>query len=276
MPASEDPAAVRRRVGRELRSHRISTGRTAGEVARELGLTVSETVALEGGLRIPSDLDSLFGGYGITDAAVVAALSAAAENAPGDRWAEFAGITNSETLAFFSYEASAAVIRWYEPLFVPGLLQIPDYTRALLKGVYEFSDDAIERCVESRRQRRAIIDSEHPSEMFFLVDEAVLRRPVGGADVHRRQLQSLRDSAARPGVSIRAVPFRAEPGPQLLAPFVLLELMAAGEPDLLYLEHRMTATLTTDVRAVCDHLDRFDALAAGSEADLLAQAAGEA
>jgi transcriptional regulator with XRE-family HTH domain len=277
MPASQEPAALRRRAGRELRRLRISAGRTESDVAQELSLSVSDIVQFEGGRLAPSEagLLTLLRMYGVTDADATE-ISGWVEASRADRWEAFTDATNGETLAYFAYEAGASVIRWYETTWVPGLLQTADYTRALLKDAYGYSAGMIDAGVESRRERQAVLETDDGPQTLFLVEEAVLRRPVGGDATFGDQLRHLAELAEKPNVSIRVVPFGAGAHPHVFAPFIVLEPADAGEPDMLYLEQRMTATLSNDVGDVADHLDRFDALHGIADDELLGRIVGEA
>jgi transcriptional regulator with XRE-family HTH domain len=109
-----------------------------------------------------------------------------------DRWPDF--------------EASAAILRWYEPLVVPGLLQTIDYARAVLRTRMGDTDDEIEEMVEARIARQAILSKDKPPTVWTVLDEGVLRRPIGGADVMREQAARLAEAARLRGVVIQVVP----------------------------------------------------------------------
>ena len=109
-----------------------------------------------------------------------------------DRWPDF--------------EAMATIFRWYEPLVLPGLLQTDPYARAVLRTRIGDTDDEIDAMVEARMARQAILGKDKPPTFWAVLDEGVLRRPVGGPHVMREQLNRLADAARRPSVVIQVVP----------------------------------------------------------------------
>jgi transcriptional regulator with XRE-family HTH domain len=103
-------------------------------------------------------------------------------------------------------EARAIALRWYEPLVVPGLLQTEDYARAVLRTRIGDTDDRIEEMVVARMERQSILDKAEPPTLWVVLDEGVLRRPVGGTYVMREQLNRLIEAARRPNVVIQVIP----------------------------------------------------------------------
>lgn len=103
-------------------------------------------------------------------------------------------------------EANAALLRWFEPQVIPGILQIEGYARALLAGRIGSRRDDVDAQVSARLERQAILDRENPPEVWVVVDEAVLRRAVGGKHVMREQLNHLIEMAQRPNIVLQVVP----------------------------------------------------------------------
>jgi transcriptional regulator with XRE-family HTH domain len=103
-------------------------------------------------------------------------------------------------------EAEARTLRAFEPLLVPGLLQTENYARAVLRTRVGDTDDEIEEMVSARLGRQALLARDRPPTLWVIIDEGVLRRPVGGADVMREQLGHLAEAARRPNVVLHAVP----------------------------------------------------------------------
>lgn len=134
-------------------------------------------------------------------------------------------------------EQAAAVIRAYEVQFVPGLLQAPGYARAVIELGHA---EEIERRVELRMRRQEILRRAHPPALWVVIDEAALRRPIGGAAVMSAQLRHLIDACELPHVTIQVLPFRAA-GHAGGGPITLLRGAEAGMPDIVYLEHLVTA-----------------------------------
>src|SRR5262249_14551798 len=137
-------------------------------------------------------------------------------------YSEYRDVFTSETIKYFGYEASASIIRQFEPLVMPGLLQTEEYTRAVL-NLHEIPADKADLYVASRRERQELLDREDPPEFFFIIDESVLLRSIGGKSVMQRQLQHLLRLARYPRVTIQVLPFSIGVHPGLRGPFVLLE-----------------------------------------------------
>jgi hypothetical protein len=142
-------------------------------------------------------------------------------------------------LTYLNYEGSAAVVRQWEPLFVPGLLQTEAYARAVIEALATegTSRRIIERQIEARLSRQDLFRQPDAPEMFFIVDESALRRRVGPGDTMVHQLEFLREQADRPGVSIQILPFDVGVHRHMRSPFVILEFKEANVEDLLFLEN---------------------------------------
>ena len=106
-------------------------------------------------------------------------------------------------------EAQARRLRWFEPLIVPGLLQTQRYMRAILSTRMGATPEELDEAIAGRIERQRILGREHPPELWVILDEAVLRRPVGGPDMMREQLTYLTEAGRRPNVAIQVVPFGA-------------------------------------------------------------------
>jgi len=127
-------------------------------------------------------------------------------------------------------EAAATALRWYEPLIVPGLLQTEDYARALLRTRVGDTDEQIDEMVAARMERQAILAREEPPTIWAVLDEGVLRRPVGSGKVMRDQLLHLADMARRPNIVLQVVSAAVGAYEGLRGPFVLASFEDA--PDV--------------------------------------------
>ncbi|HEY1627611.1 MAG TPA: Scr1 family TA system antitoxin-like transcriptional regulator [Streptosporangiaceae bacterium] len=178
---------------------------------------------------------------------------------------------------FVPYEKGARVLRIFEHSLVTGLFQTEAYARAVLSKRPNTSDDAIENLVTLRLARQEILSREDPPLVYLLMDESVLHRPVGSADVMYAQLRHLADVAARPNVSIQVLPYSAGAHIGLLGAFTIAEA-----PDMsatVYLEHSADghtlenkADRMAQVIANFDSL-RGDALTVGASREQIAEAA---
>lgn len=104
------------------------------------------------------------------------------------------------------YEAKAITLRWFEPLVVPGLLQTEEYARAVLRTRVGDTDEQIEEMVSARLARQAILEKDRPPTVWAVLDEGVLRRPVGGACAMREQVNRLAEASRHPNVVIQVIP----------------------------------------------------------------------
>jgi hypothetical protein len=136
-----------------------------------------------------------------------------------------------------AHERSAASICSYESLVIPGLLQVEEYTRLIIGGLFpDLTDQKVERLVELRMARQAILHGGNGVKLEVVLDEAALRRLSGERQVMRRQLRHLIDAASLPNVTVQLLPFQAGPHPGMAGPFTILGFADAADSDLVYIE----------------------------------------
>ena len=159
-------------------------------------------------------------------------------------------------------EAQATVLRWYEPLVVPGLLQTEDYARAILSARPDGNLDDLDEQVAARLARQAILDRTGAPQLWCVLDEGVLHRAIGGSKVMRSQLYRLAEVAEHPKTTIQVIRVGgAHAG--LLGGFILADL--DGRPPMAYLETAAKGQIT-DSPAVTAHVAlSFDRLRAEAE-----------
>jgi transcriptional regulator with XRE-family HTH domain len=235
---SEDPAVQRRRLRVELRKLRLDSHRTQREVAQAMDWSASKVIRIENGeVGISSnDLKVLLAYYEVPEKRVDSLLSIA-RTSRRDPWGELRDVHSPAFLKYLSFESSAKLIRSYDLTLVPGLLQTEEFNLKLQSGVWKESLETAERRWSGRLRRQEIHERDDPPGMFFVLDEAVLRRQVGGPAVMRRQLERLRQWSAEPHVSLQVYPFSAGAYPGMDGPFRLLEFANPNDDDLLYLEY---------------------------------------
>jgi hypothetical protein len=165
------------------------------------------------------------------------------------------------------------VIRWWEPLLIPGLLQTGDYARAVLGWGPDDGGDLDER-VTARLDRQAILDRESPPEVWILLGEPVLAYQVGDAAVMRKQIEHLAEMAARPQVTIQVVAAGAGAYGGLSGAFAI---GTDSTGTVIYLETGVQGMVVRDPRLITraasmfDHL-RAEALPRYQTLDVLAKA----
>jgi hypothetical protein len=162
-------------------------------------------------------------------------------------------------------EEAASLIRTYEVQFIPGLLQTPDYAEAVIRLGHPISSpEAIQRRVELRMTRQALLSEPDAPKLWVVVDEAALRRPLGGSGVMRAQLEHLVEVAARPNVTLQVLPFHVGGHAAAGGPVTVLRFPVPDLPDVVYLE-QLSSALYLDKPEEVDHylavMDRLSLVA---------------
>jgi transcriptional regulator with XRE-family HTH domain len=247
-----DPATLRRRLKIELRRARKTAGLTQQSVADALDWSPSKIIRIESGSVAVSvtDLKALAEHYSISDR--FEDLAAMAKGSKKQPWSEYSDILPQETMRYFGYESSVSILRQFEISFMPGLLQTEEYARAILTDVFGRGGENLNRLVKARLERQELFDKQEPPETFFLLDEAVLRRQIGGPDVMRRQLRRLEELAESPRISIQVLPFSTGGYFGLKGPFVYLEFADPEDDDVLYLENPYGDAIFRDATEVTE------------------------
>ncbi|EST38157.1 hypothetical protein N566_09030 [Streptomycetaceae bacterium MP113-05] len=250
---------------RDLREGADVTFDRAAEALRVNPTTVRRMEKAEVGLK-PLYVEKLLQVYGVGQAEGLAFLSLVEEaNNPG-WWHRFRDVLPGWFSLYVSLEESASVIRAYEPHCVPGLLQTEDYARALFRvGFPGAPDEELDRRVALRMARQSLLDRRSDVRLWAVLDETVLRRPVGGPAVMREQLDRLVQASAAPNVSLQILPYAAGPHPGMFGPFQLFRFDIPELPDIVYTES-LTGAVYHDERAdtvaYLEALDRMGAQAA--------------
>ena len=242
---SGGPTVRRILVGTQLRRLREEKGITrddAGYVIRASGSKISR---LELG-RVSfkeRDIADLLSCYGVEDPEQREALLALARdaNSPG-WWHDYDDVLPAWFQTYVGLEESATLIRTYEVQFIPGLLQTEDYARAVTaSGRPDLRADDIERRVGLRLARQEILDRPDPPRVWAIIDEAALRRPIGGGEVMRAQIQHLLDEMAKAHMTIQVMPFRFGGHAAEGGAFSILRFPEPDLPDIVYVEQLVSA-----------------------------------
>lgn len=163
-------------------------------------------------------------------------------------------------LSYFDFEANASTIRAFQNALVPGLLQTDDYARTIFVELLGYADDDVEESWQTRQVRQELHVRDAPPEMRFVLDEAVVRRSVGGRAVMRRQLEALQRWAERPHVQLQVMPFAAGAHPEMRGPFIVLELSGPDHDEFLYQEYPTGATTAHDESVTGHYRESFSSL----------------
>jgi transcriptional regulator with XRE-family HTH domain len=246
-----DPGSPRVRFGGEMRRLREEAQLSQSAVASRLGCTQTQVSRLEAATRTPSKsdaerLDLLFGTGGGTFFAGLHRRIVARPGGPAwfMSWAE-------------EVEPVALVLRSWDPLLVPGLLQIESYARQVFCHAPRITSEEVGERVEARMRRQSILDKGDPPLLLVLIDEGVLRRRVGGPEVMREQLDHLLDVAQRPSVTIQLVDQQCLSG--MLGAFMIAEL-PNGQPDAIHVDSSTEGQISADPIYVTSIWNRYEAI----------------
>jgi hypothetical protein len=265
-PAPGNPTVLRIILGRQLQTLREKAGMSYEEAAGTIyasAWTLRRMEKAEVGLKL-NYVKSLLMAYGITDVRDIDTfLDLAREaNKPG-WWHSYTDVLPPWFRVFPGLEQAAGLIRGYEPHCIPGLLQTEDYARALTAAGYpNASPEETARRVALRMTRQQILRRPEPPRLWVVIDEAVLRRPVGGPAVMRAQLGRLIEAAAQPNITLQVLPLAAGAHPVMYGMFHLLRFPAAELPDIVYGENLTSAFYLDKPDDVAHYTEALDRLCA--------------
>ena len=267
--AGGGPTVQRMLVGAKLRRLRTDMGLSREEAAEAIRASEWKIHRLENGQVgfKERDLVDLLALYGVTDPDEINELLTMAReaNTPG-WWQHYGDVLPQWFRTYVDLESAAALIRTYEGQFVPGLLQTDDYMRAVIHGAHlDESSDEVGRRVRLRMARQTLLTREHPPRLWAVVDEAALRRPVGGREVMRGQLERLLDATKLPNVTLQILPFAAGAHSAMVGAFSILRFADRELPDVVYLEHLTNAIYLDKRDEVERYLDVMELLCVQSE-----------
>ncbi|WP_432849283.1 helix-turn-helix domain-containing protein [Amycolatopsis sp. CA-161197] len=239
-----------RRVSAELRTLRMAAGMTCKEVSDGLGFSESKISRMETGDRgLYADDVSAILGFLRAPQDKRQELLELLRDGEQRNWHETNGPLPPRWKDLIRFEETASAISNFETMVVPGLAQIPEYSRALIHGVNsQLADHEVERLLAARATRQTIVSRRDGPAVHLLLEEMVLRRSVGGSEIMAAQLEHLLRMGRRSNVTIQVVPFAATPHPGLTGPFVVLEY--ADEPALAYVESRGTSSFLEETDLV--------------------------
>ncbi|MFF5213202.1 helix-turn-helix transcriptional regulator [Streptosporangium sp. NPDC000396] len=248
----ESPAPPRVYFGTELRRARVAAGMTQKQLSALITVSPSQLSMLENGQREPNPqlaqaADQALGlGTTLTD--LLDALNRAVNQLP--HWFR----------PWLEIETEAKTLRMWEPLVLPGLLQTPDYARAVLRGQPGITEKQVEEALETRMRRKVIFNREAPPMCSVVIDETVMHRPIGGHEIMREQLEHLVEAARRPHITVQVVPLSLGATTSLVGGFAIAQLPSG--PDVAYMESVSHGQVTNRAEEVQAASLRYDAIRA--------------
>jgi hypothetical protein len=263
------PTVQRMLVGAKLRRLRTDLGLSRDHAAAHIRASEWKIHRLENGQvsfkqRDLLDLLELYGVHDPQEIADTLALAADA-NHPG-WWQHYGDVLPAWFRAYVDLESAASLIRTYEGQYIPGLLQTDDYIRAVVQGAHltDTSDD-VGRRVRLRMARQTLLTRDHPPRLWAVLDEAALRRPVGGPEVMRGQLERLLEATKLANVTLQVLPFATGAHPAMAGAFSVLRFGDQELPDVVYLEHLTGASYLEKRDEVERYLDIMELLCLQAE-----------
>lgn len=254
------PTVLRILLGAQLRRLREAAGISREDAGYHIRASGSKISRMELG-RVSfkeRDVTDLLEFYGVRDAEErekLVQLTREANQTPW--WQKYQDAVPDWFQVFVGLEEAAQLIREYEVQFVPGLLQTEDYARAVvMQGTPGLDSDEVERRVAVRMGRQQVLKKENAPRLWAIVDEAALRRPMGGRDVLAAQIERLMDAVSEPNVTLQVMPFRYGGHAAEGGAFMLMRFPEADLPDIVYMEY-LTGALYLDKP---DEVERYAAV----------------
>jgi len=235
------PTVLRMLLGAQLRRLRETAGVTRDDAGYHIRASGSKISRMELG-RVSfkeRDVTDLLEFYGIDDVAEKEKLVQLTREANATPWYQkFQDVVPDWFHVFVGLEEAAQLIRVYEVQFVPGLLQTEEYARAVIvQGAPALDPDEVERRVALRMGRQKLLTRENPPRYWVVMDEAALRRPMGGRDVHVGQIERLIDLVGEPNITIQVMPFRYGGHAAEGGAFTIMRFPETDLPDVVYMEY---------------------------------------
>jgi hypothetical protein len=255
--SADDPSVLRKVLGGQLRRLRERRNISREKAGWEIRSSESKISRMELG-RVSfkeRDVADLLTLYGVTDEheREVLILLARQASAP-NWWNRYGDVLPNWLQSYLGLEAAATQIRSYEVQFVPGLLQTADYARAVILLEHNRAPtDEIDRRVALRMERQRILDRLTAPTLWMVIDEAALRRPMGGTAIMRGQIEALIAAIERPNIQIQVLPFRVGGHAAAGGAYTILRFPDGELPDVVYVE-QLTGALYLDKR---DDVDTY-------------------
>lgn len=209
------------------------------QAAGAAGISLSHLSRVERaqvGIRLPA-VKVLLSAYDADAETRAYLIEVAKEATKRGWWHKYAGSIPLHYATFIGFETEADQMWNYEPMAVPGLLQTEAYARAMFHaGASRLTDEEITKRVEVRLQRQELLRRSEPPRFWFILDEAVIRRQVGGPGVHADQLHQLVETAKLPHVDIQVLPFHLGAHAGTPGAFIVLHYSEPADPPVVYLE----------------------------------------
>ncbi|MBP5867644.1 helix-turn-helix domain-containing protein [Streptomyces sp. LBUM 1485] len=238
MPITHNPTIRQRRLARTLRDLRVAAGLKHSDAAETLGCAESKMTRIENaqsGIRL-LDLRALLDAYGVSDKTQRAEIENLAKDARKKGWwAQYANAVDSAYAAYIAIEADSSEIYDVETNLIPGLLQTPAYTEAVIKVQnLDATQEHINIQLKVREERRKILTGDSPIQLWVILSEPILRHRVGEPHVMREQLEHLLTVSDEPNIELQILPTESPINAAVSSPFVIMSFPSVSESDVVY------------------------------------------
>ena len=240
MPINNNPTFRQRQLARTLRELRTTARLTHADAAKVLGSAESKVGRIENaqsGIRLP-DLRALMDAYNVADPTERAAIEKLSREAKQKGWwSRYVNVVDPAYAAYAAVEWDASELYNVETNLVPGLLQVPEYTEALIRlQVPEATPDHVEAQVSVRRERKTILTRDSPLQLWVVIAENVLYHQVGSREVMKAQLEALAADSRKQNIELQILPREDPMNACLFGPYVIMSFPTSAETDVVYTE----------------------------------------
>jgi transcriptional regulator with XRE-family HTH domain len=272
VPIRSSPTVRRRRLAAELRKLRKESGKTREQVAEFVGCSPVTVTRIENGQSVPrlADVARMLEGYGVTGDQREILMTLCSEARKRGWWHQYSGTIPAWFEVYVGIEGEASEIRSYQPELVDGRLQTEGYVRALmLADVAVPTDEELERRVSLRMKRQEqFFNGDDAPKMWVVLNEAALRRHVGGPQTMNEQLKHLIEVSRSHKVVLQVLTYAGGAHPAMDGAFEILRFPETADPDVVYLQYRRGSIYledTSDVEAYAELFDHLRARALGPD-----------
>ncbi|MFE9107084.1 helix-turn-helix domain-containing protein [Actinomadura geliboluensis] len=256
----------RRRLAAELRQQRERLGLTIEEVAERLEWSTAKVSRIENARVgvLPRDVKYLLNVYGVEGEAREVLMALAREARQKGWWHSYGEAIPTWFEVYVGLESDAATMDQYDTEHVPGLLQTAEYARSLFEAFPIDDGTEIEKRVELRMARTEYLTSDDGPKFWAVLNEAVIRRKVGGSRTMRQQLRHLGEMAKLPNVTLQVLPFEAGAHPAMSGSFTILGFPEPSDPKVVFMETQTGGLYLEKAHEIVRYTLAFDHLRAAA------------
>jgi transcriptional regulator with XRE-family HTH domain len=265
VPRRSSPTVRRRRLAAELRKLRKESGKTREQVAEFVGCSPVTVTRIESAQSAPrlADTARMLEFYGVTGARREVLMTLCSEARRRGWWHQYSGAIPAWFEVYVGIEGEVSEIRSYQPEAIDGRLQTEGYIRALMLADVDIpSGEELERRIAVRVTRQEQLRGDDAPKMWVVLNEAALRREVGGRDTMRDQLTHLIEVSRSNKVVVQVLTYAAGAHPAMDGAFEILRFPDAADPDVVYLQYRRGSIYLEDSADVAAYAELFDHLRA--------------